>query len=222
MSLPQGYLGYFFRSSSVLVASGKNSYLISSLGRRRERSQPGNGEVGGRKSKGEILIHNLPFSEPESMEKLPQEPHTNSASIPSLWRATTANRTGLELLRDPQFPAAGNFQELILIEHHLPQEPTLFLEANHSFKNDLFSALKTFPNYSNNFSVQLHYCWMNVIVIAGEFIGFAGEFIGLSMWVYSLFSIKCISTLDLHRTTQNSTFSSNQMDFFFFLIWVTE
>lgn len=31
MSRPQGYLGYFLTSSSVLVASGKNSYLINSL-----------------------------------------------------------------------------------------------------------------------------------------------------------------------------------------------
>lgn len=38
MSRPQGYLGYFFTSSSVLVASGKNSYLISSLEQKREQT----------------------------------------------------------------------------------------------------------------------------------------------------------------------------------------
>lgn len=49
--------------------------------------------------------------------------------------------TGLEQLGEshwPQLPAAGNFQELILIEHHLPQKPMLFLGANSFLKITCF------------------------------------------------------------------------------------
>lgn len=197
MSLPQGYLGYFFRSSSVLVASGKNSYLISSLGKRRERLQPGNGRGEGGKTKWEILTHNLSFNEPESMDKLPQDPHTNSASIPSLGRATRANRdrfraAGWEPLATT--PCCWEFSGADTDWTSPTTETNAISWSKFLFKNNLFSAFKIFLSHPNDFNVQLHYWGMNVM----NYVVISGEFIGFPIWVYSLFYIKCILTLQFY------------------------